>query len=141
MKQLPMVISALLFALGGLCSPGWAGDMKAKMEELKGDTQGQGRGTEGCGGGGQGQYGAGGSGAREGERERGHGASQGQGQGTEGEDRVAAVLPELEGACAGLRFLCKPPLHWLSPTDSDSTALRRTAVAATIASHVTRQRG
>lgn len=34
-----MVVSAMLFALVGLCSPGWAGERKAKMEEMKGDTK------------------------------------------------------------------------------------------------------
>lgn len=34
-----MVVSAMLFALVGLCSPGWAGERKAKTEEMKGDTK------------------------------------------------------------------------------------------------------
>ena len=39
MKQSPLLVSALLLAMVGLCSPGWAGERKAKMEEMKGDTK------------------------------------------------------------------------------------------------------
>lgn len=38
-KQSTMVVSAMLFASVGPCSPGWAGERKAKMEEMKGDTK------------------------------------------------------------------------------------------------------
>lgn len=39
MKHSSMLVSALLFGMFALCSPAWAGDMKAKMEEVKGDTK------------------------------------------------------------------------------------------------------
>ncbi len=39
MKPSSLLVSALLFAMVGLCSPGWAGEVNAKMEEVKGDTK------------------------------------------------------------------------------------------------------
>ena len=39
MKQGSIVVLVLLLAMFGLGAPGWAGEMKAKMEEMKGDTK------------------------------------------------------------------------------------------------------
>lgn len=105
MKRLSIPTAALVLAMFGVVSIGWAGEMKAKMEEIKGDMKAKVEEAKGEAKAAV-EEAKGNKGSSRVERAKGKGNAamerQGQGQGAESEDGIACFpFEEARPACVG----------------------------------------